>query len=764
MARIDTREKTLLLKIVYYGPALCGKTTNLQALHGMLDPSRRPELLSLDTHGDRTLFFDLLPLELEDVGGLKLKVRLFTVPGQVHYNATRRLVLRDADVAIMVADSSPERLEANGESVLSLNDNLAANGLAAGSVPIILQANKRDAPGAAPLGDVEASLRLAALAAHGRAVSPSLIPAAAVRGEGVFETFEQALRAALASAHQKQGLGRIGVTREALALALFEALAPIRARSEASQRRQVPEPKAVQGAAAGGPAARGGTAGPEAVLPREHLLEESVKRALDLAETLGDVQSASAQLARRVRELEIVHELSRVLVRTTTLAELAGAVARAASSALGDGGGASMLVPDGHGSLLEAGLASLPRDPMLFAGSPSLALHVHRSARARAFRDLETELALGDRELLAALSPYCTAVAVPVVMPQGPHGLLVAYGSNPEAPAGPDALRFLALVAGQAALGLQSVDRHLKLVRHGERLEEEVAARTAELRAAHSELAASSRLKDRILGCVNHELRTPLTKLLAAVQVLQRAKPGQSVPAHLFQQVIDQARHLGGLFDQVLAAQRLLSMPAAERDDGVVELAPVLEELAFACREKAAARGVVVSVEAGGDVVARGDRGAVTTMLAQLLDNAVKFTRTGTTVRVSAGIDDDGRRIRVLVTDEGPGIRTEDAESIFDEFDQGSADLLTAKPNGLGLGLSIARRLARQAGGDVSIVPRQGGAAFCLELPGRSGSAAIPPVPLDAVPVVAGSAWESAPARRQSMASQRDDAAARRVG
>ena len=105
MARIDIRDRTLTLKIVYYGPAMGGKTTNLQSLHGFIDPARRPDLLSLDTRGDRTLFFDLLPLDLDDICGFKVKVRLFTVPGQVHYNATRRLVLRGADAAVFVADS-----------------------------------------------------------------------------------------------------------------------------------------------------------------------------------------------------------------------------------------------------------------------------------------------------------------------------------------------------------------------------------------------------------------------------------------------------------------------------------------------------------------------------------------------------------------------------------------------------------------------------------------------------------------------------------
>ena len=730
MARIDTRDRTLLLKLVYYGPAMGGKTTNLQTLHSMLDPARRPELLSLDTHGDRTLFFDLLPLELEDVGGFKLKVRLFTVPGQVHYNATRRIVLRDADAAIFVADSSPDRLDANGESMASLHGNLVANGLQPGTVPIILQANKRDVPHAATVAAVEASLGLKALHEHGRAVSPHVIPASALSGEGVFETFEQSLRAALAAAHQRQGLNRIGLSREGLGLALYEALSPMRARAAAAPSRKASVPPA---GASAKPAGHAPPVSPEQVLPREQLLLESVTRALDLAETLGDAQSSTRQLSQRVRELEVVQELSRVLAKATTFNDVAKAVVAAAGGALGERGAASLLAADPKGALAEAALHGVSRDPLLWAGSPPLAAALHRAARPAVYRDIETDLVFGDRELLSSLSPWCTAVACPIAMPSGPHALLVAYGSDHEMPAGPDSLRFVSLVASQAALGLQAVDRHVRLVRHGERLEEEVAARTAELRAAHAELAASSRLKDRVLACVNHELRTPVTKLMAAAQVLQRAKAGAVPPPHLLGQVVDQARHLGGLLDQVLSAQALLAdraTVAGTEDEGIIDVGQALEAVTFTCQERAAARRVVLQVASlPPGLGARGDAGSVTLILSQLIDNAVKFTKQGTSVRVGAEAAGPGM-LRLVVRDEGPGVKPEDAERIFGAFDQGSADVLTAKPSGLGLGLVIARRLARRLGGDVGTHPGPGGGVFWLELPAgarESHAAGAPP-------------------------------------
>ncbi len=131
-------------KIVYYGPGLCGKTTNLQWIHGKTAPNSRGEMVSLETETDRTLFFDLLPLDVGIIGGLKVRLQLYTVPGQVFYNATRRLVLKGVDGVVFVADSQAPALEPNEESLANLKQNLEELGLNVPDVPLVLQYNKRD--------------------------------------------------------------------------------------------------------------------------------------------------------------------------------------------------------------------------------------------------------------------------------------------------------------------------------------------------------------------------------------------------------------------------------------------------------------------------------------------------------------------------------------------------------------------------------------------------------------------------------------------
>src|SRR5438874_13613658 len=133
-------------KIVYYGPGLCGKTTNLQAIHQRTASSSRGEMVSLETETDRTLFFDLLPLEVGVIGGMKVRLQLYTVPGQVFYNATRKLVLKGVDGVVFVADSQAAMLDANVESFHNLKENLAEIGLDIDDIPLVLQLNKRDLP------------------------------------------------------------------------------------------------------------------------------------------------------------------------------------------------------------------------------------------------------------------------------------------------------------------------------------------------------------------------------------------------------------------------------------------------------------------------------------------------------------------------------------------------------------------------------------------------------------------------------------------
>jgi signal recognition particle receptor subunit beta len=188
MALLNYLRKEIDAKIVYYGPGLSGKTTNLQFIHQNLQPDQRGNMLSLSTDQDVTLFFDFLPLELEDVVGFKLRFHLFTVPGQVYYGATRRAVLMGADGIIFVADSQIERMEDNLVSIKELEANLRQYGKKVEATPLVIQFNKRDLPNILPLDELNKKINF---------LGVPYFECVATEGKGVFESLTMVSRMVL---------------------------------------------------------------------------------------------------------------------------------------------------------------------------------------------------------------------------------------------------------------------------------------------------------------------------------------------------------------------------------------------------------------------------------------------------------------------------------------------------------------------------------------------------------------------------------------
>jgi mutual gliding-motility protein MglA len=158
MSMINYASREINCKLVYYGPGLGGKTTNLEFVYNKVAPNSRGKLISLATETERTLFFDFLPVDLGTIRGFKTRFHLYTVPGQVYYNASRKLILKGVDGVVFVADSQIERMEANIESMQNLYDNMAQHGYNLTSIPFVVQYNKRDLPNAAPIRELQAAL------------------------------------------------------------------------------------------------------------------------------------------------------------------------------------------------------------------------------------------------------------------------------------------------------------------------------------------------------------------------------------------------------------------------------------------------------------------------------------------------------------------------------------------------------------------------------------------------------------------------------
>jgi signal recognition particle receptor subunit beta len=221
MSMINYASKEINCKIVYYGPGLGGKTTNLEVVYGKVTPDTRGKLISLATETERTLFFDFLPVDLGQIRGFKTRFHLYTVPGQVYYNASRKLILKGVDGIVFVGDSQVERMEANMEAMQNLYDNMAEYGYDLTKMPFVIQYNKRDLPNAAPIKELQAAMnpgwevtepekqKITADPVHPGENLIEQLPtgewieraqyfeAVAVTGEGVFETLRGISKAVL---------------------------------------------------------------------------------------------------------------------------------------------------------------------------------------------------------------------------------------------------------------------------------------------------------------------------------------------------------------------------------------------------------------------------------------------------------------------------------------------------------------------------------------------------------------------------------------
>jgi mutual gliding-motility protein MglA len=196
MSLVNYSTREITCKIVYYGPGRSGKTSNLQYVHAFVPEERKGPMVSLATETDRTLFFDFLPLDLGTISGFRTRMQLYTVPGQVYYNATRKLVLRGADGVVFVADSQREQFDENIESLRNLHENLLEENIDIRNFPMVIQYNKRDLPGVLPIADLDDALNFRSV--------PSF-PAAAVSGDGVFDTLKSVSQLVLQNLSKRFG-------------------------------------------------------------------------------------------------------------------------------------------------------------------------------------------------------------------------------------------------------------------------------------------------------------------------------------------------------------------------------------------------------------------------------------------------------------------------------------------------------------------------------------------------------------------------------
>jgi hypothetical protein len=502
MVELNHRQRTIKIKIVYYGPAVGGKTTNLQVLHQKVEPQHRGEMVSINSAQDRTLLFDLLPVKAAGFRGFDLRLQVLAVPGQALYAATRRLVLKGADSLVFVANSAADRWEENVQSFREMTENLLAHQLDPSSLPLVLQYNKRDLPEVTPSEFMDRTL-------NARKV-PS-IGAVALRGEGVLETFASVLTATmedLAVRYQIVDLARgqplqqwtkqtmltmFGTT--SLTSEAAEGTKPVRSAAGAQDREKEPEdegrrtmrialPEDVVRVAAAGAAVRA----------QEMLVESYAEAATRLTTELAEMKDERDLSRRRLDDIQIAlgaaQDLSAGQPLDATLRLVLGPLATAGRARF-----ATFLLPEGTRTFRVAALRGVAADPLV--RSPVGARYINeRFAGETQPRTHHAADALDLGEVLGSTEPgFATVAVVPVRTTRRLLGLALLYYTFDDAPPRPDELAHLGSMATALSASLE-LGGALEASREAERLRAAALLGAAGLRTNEEVLDTLMALRD----------------------------------------------------------------------------------------------------------------------------------------------------------------------------------------------------------------------------------------------------------------------------
>ncbi|MDX1388743.1 MAG: ATP-binding protein, partial [Acidobacteriota bacterium] len=666
----------------------------LQSLHRITDPKETHQLLSVNTADDRTLFFDLLPFDLGTILGYKVAIKVYTVPGQVRYEATRRVVLAGADAVVFVADSSRDRKEDTESALASLRENMEANGLNPSNVPVFYQYNKQDLPDAAEPAEVASWV----------GVDPGVgFPAVATEDLGVLETFMAATRAmldrlvSLADEPTRRALDVEDLGRQ-----VEKAFGPH------LRRRSVP--KAASPARASSP---GDEDSGQITIEGDDLVEQSVTASL----RLGDDLAQSRALARRLeREADAYRRLTDTIRRMGASFErdaMLDAVLDSVADVLG-AAAVSLVRKKEDGALAVERSWQGRKDPL--AQFPEGRVHLMRMMKTRKpclIDDLPAEMS--SRHAPPEIERLRAVAAAPV---EG-AGLrtLVAYSPGADETYDEQDVRFLATVASHLTVGLEQTRLYGELERQRDHLEELVRARTEALRQALEDLRGLDQMKDRFISGVSHEMKSPLTAILGATSFLKEYEGNPASRAEMTESILESSRALEAMVENLL---RLANLNEGDLELDLDTCTP--REIVREALQLAGRTGVQVRIHKQVQPV-QADLAKLARAVADLVDNAVKFSPEGSPVEVRvipAKIRQGEAElpgVAFSVLDRGPGVREEDTERIFAPFEQGG-DSLTEKPRGFGIGLWEARSIARGHGGRLRFVPREGGGSeFRLVVP-----------------------------------------------
>ncbi len=716
MVQISFSKREILVKIVYYGMGLCGKTTSLQYLHSVMDPASTTKLFSVKTDEDRTLFFDFLPITISTLNNFKIKLKIYTVPGQVKYNATRKAVLAGVDGVVFVVDSQENLLQDNVESMKDLVNNLNYYNLSPDSLPLVFQYNKRDLSPLTPIPKLNDTLN------PGKKLP--FFPTVAIRGEGVADAFLKICDMSMKEIISKHKLPVGNDLLDSFLLSLQQPLKTLKEEEETESDEIARENSTVN-------IQLNSSEQDKDEDENTTLLRQAVNSNLQMADLYDELEELKKSLELRIRELITANQISSTLVSELETDR----VIQLASEALQRHGnfGVSILLDKGSNQELEeAEHTNLKDDPLnhiiLESGLSAARAIIQRNRIVLLNRHKNPSIF---EKVRGELPDIKSVVCIPLVVKGKSQGIINLYSDIAESFT-KDTLTYYHLISNNIAIALEnarlyrtvsSLNQTLQtkmqeINRYAEHLEEMVAQRTSELQTTNVRLEESikkletlDKLKDDFMGLMSHELRTPLTSIISYSQsMLEGIVTDESDKQHFLDVIYKESRHLSKIIERVIDTVNFENGRAyLEIQD--TELSGIVEHVLAKYEKLLQKSGITVRKDTETFRISS-DPARAEQVIGYILENAIQHSPKGGSISISTVRD--SQFVRLCVQDEGDGVPLEFAEMIFDRFKL--MEGLDHHTRGLRLSLHLSRLIMRAIGGNITLMnPGKRGAMFCLD-------------------------------------------------
>ncbi len=716
MVQISFTKKEILIKIVYYGMALGGKTTSLQYIHSRIKNKGNAKLYSVKTEEDRTLFFDFLPITVPSLNDYKIKLKLYTVPGQVKYTSTRRAVLAATDGIVFVVDSQEHLINENRESLKDLADNLKFYNFDINKIPLVMQYNKRDLKNTLSLPECKKNYNVK---------NWPDFPTIAINGTGVLDAFFEISRMVVDDLIKNKKLSVPDNFSDEFILYLRDIFSEeIEEEGEEEKKDNLKKTKEKKGSEF------------KIVFPSsktdsgDELIHQAVQTNMELTELYNELEETKSKLEVKVNQLISASKLAQAIVSELDLNKIFKLACD--SLKLSTKMGVSILLEDKKGNLTQQFIDNITEDYLIeIARETGNYLHnqvYNQNKIVVVAKNKNTEI----YKLIKKYHPLVKGcISLPLRKSNKKIGLINLYLFQ-SIPIEESTLHFFNIMANFISIAIDNarlyatvntLNRELKekmdfIENINKELEKKVAERTRELELKNKQLESLlaqlrtiDKLKDDFMGLMSHELKTPLTSIITYAETISDGYISDPEELKRFAKVIyREGTYLASIVERVLDTVNIEN----NRLELILQPYPlkalVMEQM-HRLEEQMKEKKIKVEINIK-DTLVYVDNEQAGKVIFFVIENAIKYNPPGELINIYSTVEKD--KAKLYIADSGPGIKKEDLEVIFDRFKL--IEKLEHHKRGLGLSLHLGKRLMKKMLGDIYVTnPGGKGAEFCIE-------------------------------------------------